>query len=230
VNAKSFELATGETLAAFAKRLGRNYNTAHDELKRGYGCIMPPQESSHPLWSIWYGMIQRCYNNKRSNYRYYGGRGIRVCARWFYSMDAFAQDMGPRPEGYQIDRTDNDMGYSPDNCRWVSTKVNTNNRRSNVHLTHNGETRTATEWADHLRISARVIQNRIHLGWTTEEVLGFAERPPLAISGHKHINFIASSGNWRVRKRIKGKLRYFGTFTTLDVAIAARDGMSEVAV
>lgn len=75
------------------------------------------------------GMISRCTNPKRPNYHLYGGRGIQVCARWLHSFENFIEDMGEKPTGYQIDRIDSDGNYEPGNCRWVTPKDNSNNRR-----------------------------------------------------------------------------------------------------
>lgn len=82
------------------------------------------------LYSRWYGMKQRCENPKHKNYDRYGGRGISVCAAWtkdFTVFRAWAMSSGFH-EALEIDRTNNDLGYSPENCRWVSHKVNSNNR------------------------------------------------------------------------------------------------------
>jgi hypothetical protein len=73
-------------------------------------------------------MKSRCLNPNRPNYYLYGGRGIKVCERWF-DFTNFLEDMGEKPKGYQLDRINTDGNYEPNNCRWVTPKENSNNRR-----------------------------------------------------------------------------------------------------
>jgi hypothetical protein len=80
-----------------------------------------------PEYTVWAGMHARC---RDATNQVYGGGGVRVCSRW-RSFGAFLADMGPRPPGSTLDRRDNSKGYSPDNCRWATTKQQARNRRVN---------------------------------------------------------------------------------------------------
>lgn len=79
------------------------------------------------MYNAWKSMRKRCSDPAHENYKHYGGRGIKVCARW-EEFANFLADMGERPEGMELDRKDNDRDYEPGNCRWVSHKDNCNNR------------------------------------------------------------------------------------------------------
>lgn len=70
----------------------------------------------HPLYWTWVQMKQRCKNPK---YGYWAGKGINVCARWD-SFATFLEDVGERPDGYSLDRENNDGNYEPSNCRWAT--------------------------------------------------------------------------------------------------------------
>lgn len=82
------------------------------------------------LYDIWCAMRARCHSRRHVAYGYYGGRGISVCAEWmdFTNFRAWAIQNG-YADGLEIDRIDNDLGYSPDNCRWVTHAENMKNLR-----------------------------------------------------------------------------------------------------
>lgn len=120
-------------------------------------------------------MIHRCTNPDDKDYPNYGGRGITVCDRWRPKEVGywnFLSDMGkaPGPE-YTLDRRDNDGNYEPGNCRWVTRKVQNNNRRSSRRLTHRDRTMTVAEWAEFIGCSRKRLWKRLKLGWPVEKVL-----------------------------------------------------------
>jgi hypothetical protein len=92
-------------------------------------------------YNSWSTMIQRCTNPNNTHYKYYGGRGISIHSRWL-DFKIFLEDMGERPEGTTLDRIDNQGNYSPNNCRWVSRKVQASNRHNPSGLEHYNGRRT----------------------------------------------------------------------------------------
>lgn len=85
----------------------------------------------HPIYDVWSSMKQRCYNPANKNWKHYGGRGIKICKRW-HDFKNFMDDMlSTWKEGLKIERCNNNKGYSPENCRWVTQKVQCRNARSN---------------------------------------------------------------------------------------------------
>ena len=97
----------------------------HDRRKRhGHYVSRKPT----PVLVSWRNMVQRCTNPNHTAYRYYGGRGIRVCDRWL-SFPNFLDDMGTRPAGYSIERIDVNGNYEPSNCKWIPRLDQWKNRR-----------------------------------------------------------------------------------------------------
>jgi hypothetical protein len=92
------------------------------------------------LYRVWTSMMYRCHNPKNQQYKNYGARGIHVCNEW-HDFDQFVFDVGIRPnDAYELDRTNNDLGYFKENCKWVSIKENARNRRNNhYYYTHLGK-------------------------------------------------------------------------------------------
>lgn len=117
--------------------------------------------SKHPLYRCWASMKNRCYNkNDSKNYKWYGGKNIKVCDRWtgengFWN---FVQDMGERPSGYSIDRIDVDGDYCPENCRWASPKEQSYNRRNCVRIFVGGKKYTTEEAAEILKVHPETLR------------------------------------------------------------------------
>lgn len=131
----------------------------------------------HRIYRVWASMKRRCLCKKDPDYRYYGGRGITLCDRWksFYN---FRVDMLPSwALGMTLERKDNLLGYSPDNCRWATRMDQGKNKRNNRIIEHLGKRMTVTDWARETGIKATTIYSRLNLGWT--DPARILSQPPL---------------------------------------------------
>ena len=119
------------------------------------------------------GMIMRCHNPNRKEYKNYGGRGITVCDEWRTNRQSFYE--WALNNGYSdvltINRIDNNKGYCPENCKWVTMEVQRRNKRTNVLLTLNGKTKIMADFAREYGLNPDTVQRRLKLGWSTEKAL-----------------------------------------------------------
>ena len=152
---------------------GNTKKVASHHLKKGSvkscGCISHKKSNTH-IYKVWVHIKGRCYDAKHKHYKYYGGRGITVCDEWrsnFQAFYAWAMDNGYK-ENLTIDRVDNNKGYSPDNCRWVTMKEQANNKRNNIVITFNNKTQTLAQWAIELNIKQNTLLYRLRRGWSVE--------------------------------------------------------------
>lgn len=100
----------------------------HGGTKGHPGCALTP--ANRPLYSIWNGIKQRCYNPNSQSYKDYGGRGIIMSNEWFYDYLIFESDMGPRPSPeHSVDRIDYNGNYCKENCRWATASIQATNQR-----------------------------------------------------------------------------------------------------
>ena len=122
----------------------------------------------HPLTPIWRAMMSRCENPNNKDYKHYGGRGITVCERW-HKLENFIEDMAPTYKpGLQLDRTDNEKGYSPENCRWVTQQENARNKRNTRYLNTAIGRKSLAEQSAVSKVPAYVITRRIDKGMPEE--------------------------------------------------------------
>lgn len=124
-----------------------------------------------PEYRLWGYIKSRCYSPKNKSYRYYGGRGIRVCDEWRNSFEAFLAYIGKKPKGAEFDRIDNNGDYKPGNVRWATRTEQNRNRRTTRFLTANGVTQCVQAWANQLGVSSKAIRQRIANGWTVEDAV-----------------------------------------------------------
>ena len=124
-----------------------------------------------PTYRTWALVKRRCKNPNAREYKFYGGRGIRVCERW-EKFERFLEDMGEKPDsGSSIERLDSNGNYSPENCRWLPRKLQARNRRSSRIIEFRGEKKCVAEWAERTGISQDNVLERLNAGWTVEDAL-----------------------------------------------------------
>jgi hypothetical protein len=175
-----FQCDCGTTVERETANLRRSKNPS-------CGCFKPgwlnkgrtPASKTHGLsrtriHKIWSNRKNRCRNSADYRYRDYGGRGIGVCDEWASSLEAFAS--WAFANGYradlQIDRIDNDAGYSPENCRWVTPSENMRNQRSTIFYAIGGRRMSLSEAAERFGLRKGTIQNRIEqIGMTPDEAV-----------------------------------------------------------
>lgn len=91
----------------------------------------------HQSYDRWRGIKKRCFNPKHDAYEYYGGRGITLYEQWIDDFQSFAsyldENLGKCPEGFTLDRIDNDKHYEPNNLRWSDRETQRGNQRPRQH-------------------------------------------------------------------------------------------------
>lgn len=123
-------------------------------------------------YGTWQRMLNRCRNPNVERFPRYGGRGIKVCKRWF-RYENFLRDMerAPTPK-HSLDRIDNNGDYTPKNCRWATNSEQILNSNKARFITFNNETHNIGEWAKITGINRQTIQMRIdHYSWSIQKSL-----------------------------------------------------------
>lgn len=135
------------------------------------------------LYRIWSGMKQRTTNPGYHGWAGYGGRGISVCDEWleFESFQSWAAAAG-YGDSLTLERSDNNKGYSPENCRWATKKEQQNNRRTNVVIEIDGERKTVAQWAELSGLSHSTLLKRYWAGVPADRLLEAPDRIKQAAS------------------------------------------------
>jgi hypothetical protein len=126
--------------------------------RKTHGAFVGGKEArEHYVWRM---MLARCTNPRTKDFKRYGGRGITVCQRW-KKYEAFLADMGKCPDGYSLDRVDNNGPYSPQNCRWATRSTQQKNKTTTKFYKEGTTTLTMSEWAERLGISVQLAYYRM---------------------------------------------------------------------
>lgn len=124
------------------------------------------------IYRIWKSMRERCNTPTSSNYKKYGGRGIKICSEWddFAVFREWALSHG-YSDDLTLDRIDNGKGYSPDNCRWTTYLEQAQNTRNTKIIEFNGERLSQSAWERKLGFRTGLISGRLSRGWNIERAL-----------------------------------------------------------
>jgi len=123
------------------------------------------------IHEVWKEMHRRCKGNYPKT-KCYKDKGITVCDEWAsaYSFIQWAEQAGYK-EGLQLDRINNQSGYYPNNCRFVTPQENANNRENTIFLEYAGKNQTLWHWSLETGINAHTIRTRIIRGWSSAKAL-----------------------------------------------------------
>ena len=139
------------------------------------------------LYYIWRGMKDRCYNPKADSYYLYGAKGIQICDEWLNDFLSFQS--WSFLNGYKnyltIDRIDNKLNHSPSNCRWSTSKEQSNNRTNNKKFTINNKTKTLKEWCEFFDIKYSTVWARMNRGWDFYKALNISPQQAIGILRNK---------------------------------------------
>lgn len=149
----------------------------HEEvLARARGWNASHKMTGSAEYRCWNALLNRCRNKNNKDYARYGGRGIKVCARWL-KFENFYADMGPRPSpAHSIDRyPDKNGDYAPSNCRWATAKEQANNRRvprrgSTIFVTFKGKRTSLISACEQSGVKYVTAYWRLAHGWPLNRV------------------------------------------------------------
>lgn len=145
--------------------------------RRTNGTFLPKHGRRYTVeYRIWQDMLNRCRNVRKSNYQYYGARGIKVCERW-HEFENFYADMGERPsDEYSLDRIDNDSDYEPNNCRWATRSEQRRNKRNTSYIEIGGERLSVADVAERFGLKRDTLLKRVKKGMRGIDAITYTPR------------------------------------------------------
>jgi hypothetical protein len=152
-----------KSCGCFKKEILLSINTTHG---------LCPRNNITPEYSAWTHMKSRCLDSNDKQYKNYGARGIKVCERWL-QFENFWEDMGPRPsDKHSLDRWPNINGdYTPENCRWATTKEQSRGKRTNIWVEFGGIKMVAKDAASYFGISYQVFGYHLRRGRSVDFII-----------------------------------------------------------
>ena len=169
-----------------SKVKGHGLCNKHLKKYRKYGDPLAGKTYGHSIamenareYNSYKSMVNRCSNHNATGFERYGGVGIGVCSSWLgeKGFENFLSDMGPRPENCSLDRINNSLGYSPENCKWSSAKEQNRNRKTNALVEYNGKTQTLVEWSEELGLSyGMLVMRHSKYKWTGDKLFSNPKR------------------------------------------------------
>lgn len=151
----------GRLCSSKSNRGSGNPSYKHGNARRGY---------KTKEYSTWANIKSRTSNPLIDNSKYYLGKGIKMCDRWFNSFEKFLEDMGEAPSPrHSIDRIDYNGDYEPDNCRWVTHTKQMRNTSRSLMIKYKGKTLSLPEWCEILNLDYSFIYGRLRWGWSVKK-------------------------------------------------------------
>lgn len=189
--AERYILPSGQTNRAFLCKCDcgkeKKIRLAHLVRKRINSCGCLPRnrngKSNNPLYKVWRSMRERCAKNAIDSHRYYQ-RGISVCDEWMECYHCFMDwAEGKYKKGLQLDRINNSLGYSPENCRFVTCLENQNNKDETIYVNYDGERRPLCLILHEkgIRNKYYTIRSRIKRGWEAQTAID----KPMRVGNYK---------------------------------------------
>lgn len=150
--------------AAYGKFSGaKSATTICNHLDAGGRYVVSTMWSNERIGRIFKGMKRRCYDSDDKSYKWYGGKGIKICKEWLDNPKLFEE--WSLTNGYAsnltIDRLNENEDYSPSNCRWITGEDNAKYKSTTSLIEVNGEVHTGQDWSRLLGLSQNIINTYI---------------------------------------------------------------------